>query len=104
MHYTQTAIHTLYNTSSSGRADYIPPASVLFSHEDTVGTVKLVQLTIQDDQRVEDTETLNLVIVNDSSTMNPVTSGSRGVVVVSLQDNDGKPLQFLTVLPFITNF
>ena len=76
--------------SLAGSDDYTIPASVVFSAEDTAGSVKAVELTVQDDLRIEGPETMHVVIVTDSRIMNPVTTRSQGVAAVTLLDNDSE--------------
>ena len=81
----------MLHPSFTGSQDYSIPVSVSFSVGDTAGTVRRVELIVGDDQQVEGPETVHVVILNDASIMNPVTSGSQGgVAAVTLLDNDSE--------------
>ena len=92
MRVSMTQKPSLTPSPIAGREDYASPLSVTFSAQDTVGSVKKVELTVNDDSRVEGPETVHVVIVTDSGVMNPVTTKNQGVAAVTLLDNDSRCL------------
>lgn len=92
MHVSMTQKPSFTLSPIAGREDYASPVSVTFSAQDTVGSVKKVELTVNDDSRVEGPETVHVVIVTDSGVMNPVTTQNQGVAAVTLLDTDSRCL------------
>ena len=76
--------------SNAGNEDYVQPNSILFLAGDAVNTTRRLQLTVRDDQQVEGPETFHLVISDDFNPMHPVTTSGRGVVAVTVLDDDSE--------------
>ena len=71
--------------------DYTVLDSITFSAGDTVGSVQRVQLNVIDDHQVERDEIVQVMIDSDTNTLHPVTTSSnRGVVNITVIDNDGE--------------
>ena len=71
--------------------DYTVLDSITFSAGDTVGSVQRVQLNVIDDHQVERDEIVQVMIDSDTNTLHPVTTSSnRGVVNITVIDDDGE--------------
>ena len=66
------------------------PAGIAFSAGDPVSSVRRVQLRLREDTQVEGEETFHVAIVTSPSEMHLVTTSRRGVVAVTIVDNDGE--------------